>query len=95
MITGSLLGAAIGTAAAYGATQKEELRKRLHFVENDELQSELKKLDIDIDERETCVECGDRIAPHEIGLVFRENGDYHIVCDDPECLDTYDLESRS
>jgi len=91
VIAGSLLGAAIGTAAAYGATQKE-WHKRVHFVQRNNLESEIEDLDIEIKEGETCTECGASIEPEEIGLVYREDGEYKTVCNREECLDTYDLD---
>lgn len=88
-----LAGAGIGMAAAYGATHKP-WSKRIHFVERDSLQSELEDLDVDVAGSETCVECGDEIAPDEIGAVVRVDGEYQVVCDKFECLDTYDVETR-
>lgn len=86
------VAAGIGTAAAYGATHREELTKRIHFVQEDNLSSELEDLDIEIDATETCVECGDEIPKDDIGAFVRVDGGYKAVCDKPKCLDTYDID---
>lgn len=90
IIAGSILGIAVGTAAAYGK-KNQEWTKRIHFVERDKLESELDELDIDVDEGETCAECGRSIDPKDIGLVFQHEDQYKVVCDRAECLDTYDI----
>ena len=86
-----IIGAGFGMAAAYGATHKP-LSKRIHFVSRDNLKSELEDLEINIESGETCVECDDEIGTDEIGAVVREKGEYKIVCNNPKCLDTYDVD---
>lgn len=83
-----VLGVGIGTAAAYRVSQGN---RRIHFVEEDNLETELAHFDIDVEGAEECVECGDEINPEEIGAIVLEDGEYRVVCDDPVCLDTYDL----
>lgn len=86
-----LVGAGIGAVAAYGATHRP-LNKRIHFVDRGNLESELDDLDIDVAGAETCAVCEREIQPSEIGAVVREDDDYRVICDRPECLDTYDLQ---
>lgn len=90
LILAPVLGAGIGLAAAYAATHKP-FRKRIHFVKRENLQSELENLDINVEEGERCVDCGERIKPEEIGAVVREGNEYKIVGNKPECLDTYEI----
>ena len=86
-----LFGAGMGMAAAYGTTHSP-MNKRIHFVERDNLESELEEFDVDFEETEVCGECGSRISPDEIGTIVKTDGDYKVICDDPECLDTYDVQ---
>jgi len=83
-----LLGAGIGSAAAFGATRR---KRRIHFVEQNELEQELTDLDIEVSHQETCMMCGDDIEPDQIGAVVRDGDEYKVVCDKPRCVDTYDL----
>lgn len=83
-----LLGVGVGTAAAYSVSQGS---RRIHFVEENNLETELSQLDIDVGGSEQCVECGNVIDPDEVGAIVLEEGEYQVVCDDPICLDTYDL----
>lgn len=91
LLLAPIAGVGIGTVAAYGATHSD-LSKRLHFVQRENLESELDDIGVDLGAAETCVECGDEIDPSEIGAVVRIEGEYKVVCDDPECLDTYDVQ---
>lgn len=88
-VSGSGVGLAIaastGVAAAYGVAKKP-WKKRLHVVERDNLESELE--DLDIEPVEECSECGEEIQPEEIGAVVRQDGEYKIVCDKSQCLDS-------
>jgi len=88
MLLAPLIGLGVGTAAGYGVSRRN---RRIHFVEGKDLPGELDEFDIDIDEVETCAVCGEEVNPENIGALVRENGDYRVVCDDPVCLDTYDL----
>lgn len=90
-ILAPIVGAGIGIAAAYGATHKP-WKKRVHFVERDNLESELEELDIEISGVETCELCGDEIPVEDIGAIVLDEGEYKIICDKPKCLDTYDVE---
>lgn len=90
-ILAPILGVGIGATAAYGATHSD-WNRRIHFVKRENLQSEIDELDIEVAAKETCVECQEEISPDEIGAVVRDDGDYRVVCDTTECLDTYDLE---
>lgn len=88
LILAPILGVGIGLTAAYGVTHRQ---KRIHFVERDNLQTELENLDIEVSGSEVCVECGDELQPDEVGAIIQEDGEYRAICDQPECLDTYDL----
>lgn len=88
LILAPLVGVGIGLASAYQVTRGQ---KRIHFVEEKNLQSEIDDLDIEVAGSETCGECGDEIEPSEIGAVVRDGEEYVIICDDSKCLDTYDL----
>lgn len=72
-----VLGVGIGMAAAYGVSRAN---RRIHFVEETNLDTELANLDIDVTGSETCIECGDSIDPDEVGAIVLEDGEYKIVC---------------
>lgn len=91
-ILAPFLAAGVGMAAAYGVTHSDDFKKRIHFVERDNLSSELEDLEIDIQGMETCEECGDEIPTKDVGAFVRVDGHYKAVCDKPKCLDTYDIE---
>lgn len=88
-ILAPLAGVGIGMAAAYGVKRRN---RRIHFVEQENLQNELDHFDIDVGPAETCVECGDELEPDDVGAVVRVEGEYKLVCQKPTCLDTYDIE---
>lgn len=94
LILAPFMAVGIGTAAAYTATHRD-WNKRIHFVKRGNLQSELSNLEIDIEEAETCVECGDEIQPEDIGAVIRVDSGYRIVCDKRMCLDIHDINQES
>lgn len=74
---------------AYGVTHRN---RRIHFVERDNLKTELDNLNITLKHAEMCVECGEELEPADVGAVVREDGVYKAVCNKPKCLDTYDIE---
>lgn len=76
-------------AAAYG---KQHRQRRLHFVERDNLDAEIDDLDIEVSEDEVCAECGRETEQGEVGALIKENGRYKPICNNPVCLDTYDLD---
>lgn len=90
LVLAPLAAAGIGMAAAYGVTHKD-WETHLHFVQRSNLEEELEDLEIELEALEVCVECGDTISPEEIGTVFLDEGEYKVVCDKRECLDTYDM----
>ncbi|MDZ7730934.1 MAG: hypothetical protein U5K37_08535 [Natrialbaceae archaeon] len=90
LIAASIAGVAIGIAGAY-AQANPSLTRRLHFVERENLDSELDRFDIDVDASESCMECGDEIDPSEIAAVVNIEGEYRFVGKHPDCLDTYDV----
>lgn len=89
LVLAPMIGVGIGLLAAVGVTRRN---RRIHFVERDNIESELDDLDVSIGGGETCVECGDELDPGDVGAIVKEEGRYRAVCNKPECLDTYDLE---
>lgn len=89
LVLAPLIGIGIGLVAAVGVTRRN---RRIHFVERDNLESELDDLDVSIGGAETCVECGDELDPKDVGAIVRKDGEYRVVCNKPACLDTYDVE---
>jgi len=84
-----IIAIGVGAAAGYSATHQN---KRIHFVERENLTSELDDLDIELGQSDRCAVCGEEVNPDNVGAIVREEGEYVIVCDKPTCLDTYDVE---
>lgn len=89
LILAPLLGVGIGAAAAFGVSGRN---KRIHFVERGNLDSELDDLEIEVENTEVCVECGDEVDPESVGAIVREGDEYRAICNKETCLDTYDIE---
>lgn len=92
LVLGPIIGAGIGMAAGYGVTHQS---KRIHFVESEDLDKEMESLDIEVNETETCLVCGDELDSNHVGALVRENGEYRVVCDKTSCMDTYDVEQTA
>jgi len=90
LVLAPMFGAGIGMAAGYGVTHRNRDR-RIHFVDRGDMESELSDLDISVKSAETCVECGDDVGPGDVGAFVKEDGGYRAVCNNPACLDSYDL----
>lgn len=84
-----IVAVGIGTALAYRTTHKN---KRIHFVERESLDSELKSFDIEVGQTDSCIVCDDEVNPENIGALVQEGDEYRVVCDKPKCLDTYDIQ---
>lgn len=89
LILAPFIGFGIGSVAAYSYTRKD---RRIHFVDRDNLKTELAELDIEVGSSETCVVCGDEVEPEDVGSIVKTDGEYKVVCQKSTCLDTYDVE---
>jgi len=88
LILAAFGGVGVGLTAAYTVTNQD---RRIHFVEQNDLNDELDDLEINVDSGEHCVVCGDEVEPSNVGAVVRYDDDYRVVCDKFSCLDTYDM----
>lgn len=88
LVLASIGAAGIGLTAAYAQSRN---KRRIHFVENNELGDELDNLEIEVDAPEECLVCGDNLDPEDVGAVVRKDDEYKAVCEKQSCLDTYDI----
>jgi len=84
----AIIGLALGTTTAYGVSKTRQ-KKRIHFCKSENLEKELRRFDIELEEKDICTVCEKEIKPEEIGTVFEENGEYKVVCKEEYCLDNY------
>lgn len=89
LVLAPVIGAGIGTAAGYGTSRR---KRRIHFVERKNLNQELERLDVSVDQAERCAVCGDELAPTDVEAIIREDGDYKFVCGKVKCHDIFNFE---
>ncbi len=91
LVVAVAIGFAAGGVAAYGLRRTSQ--PYYHFSRPERLQKDLYGLSVELDATETCVVCGDLVAPANLGMFVEEDGKYRHVCSKEECLTLYGLEA--
>lgn len=82
------IGIGLGSTTAYGLSRSRR-KKRVHFCKKENLEKELDRFDIELEQKDQCYICEEKIDPEEIGSIIQKNGEYMAICKKPSCLDNY------